>query len=126
MGCRKNPLPKEDRNREFGKDAFVVIKEVDRDDPSTFLLEGILAIKEGKMTTSMPGAIFVVGVPGDVIVGGKTFSSRQIILLTSEHEYILAPPGMTVTIPGEVEILGKAYGPGKLTILQDSKMPERL
>lgn len=124
MGCGRNPLPKEDRGREFGKDAFAVIKEVDRADPSKFVVGGIVGIEDGKMTSSMPGAVFVVGVADNVLAGGKTFTSRQIIILTSKPEYILAPPGMTITIPGEVEILGKTYGPGKFTVPQDSKMPE--
>jgi len=125
-GCGKNPLPKEDRGREFGKDAFVVIVEVDRDDPSIFLTRGIVGIEKGKMTSSMPGAVFVVGVADDVIAGGKTFTTRQIIILTSKPEYMLAPPGMTITIPGEVEILGQTYGPGKFRVPKDSKMPETL
>ncbi len=91
-GCgKKKLLPGEDRNREFGKDAFVVITEVDKYDPSSFVLEGSVSIIDGKAATSVPGAVFVVGVPGSVTVGGKTFTSRQIILLTSELAYTLAP-----------------------------------
>lgn len=125
MGCRRNPpsIPKEDRYREFGKDAFVVIKGVDRYDRSNFLLGGIVGIKDGQMTHSMPGAVLVVGVPDDILVGDKWFTSRQIILLTSEHKYILAPPGMTVTIPGKVEVFGKTYKAGKFRVPKDSKMP---
>ena len=126
--CSTNPLPipKEDRNRQFGKDAFTIITEVDKNDPSLFLLKGTVGIKQGKMTSSMPGAVFVVGVEDDVIMGGKTFTSRQIILLTSTPEYILAPPGMTITLPADVEVFGKTYKAGKFTVPEDSKFPDTL
>jgi len=78
------------------------------------------------MTSSMPGAVFIVGVPDSVIAGGKTFTSRQIILLTSKPEYILAPPGMSITIPADVEVFGKTYKAGKFMVPNDSKIPDAL
>ena len=125
-GCGKSALPAADKTREFGADTFVVITGVDKTDPSVFLLAGTVGIKDGKMTTSMPGAVFVVGVPDSVTVGGKTFTSRQIILLTSNSEHILAPPGMTITIPGDIEVLGKTYKAGQFTVPKDSKLPESM
>lgn len=126
VSCGKNPLPRGDRGLEYGKDAFAVIQEVDREDPSKFLVGGLVGIQGGKMTHTLPGAVFVVGVKDEVLVGGKKFLPRQIILLTPTSGHLLAPPGLTITIPGDVRVFGKTYQAGTFTVPEDSKLPESL
>ncbi len=99
--------------------------------PGNLKIEAVLSEEDtgkGKDTaivsTSLPGAVIVVGVPDGVTIGEKHFGFRQILLFSSNFKYILAPPGMELTIPADIEILGKSYGKGKLIVPDDSRIPK--
>jgi hypothetical protein len=122
----RRALPAEDRDREFGKDGFYVVNKLLNNDHSLFLMSGLVGVRDGTLTHSLPGAVFVVGITNWVSFGGKRFTSRQIVLLTSEHEHVLAPPGLELRIPSCITVMGKEYGPGTFTVPPDSMLPESI
>lgn len=108
----------------YGQDAFCVITAVDSSDPAKVVLNGTVAIKHSQMTTELPGAVFVVGVPS-VRIDDKEFTTRQIIVLDKHGRHVLASPGMRITIPESISILGYQYNPGTFRVPSDSRMPLR-
>ena len=119
---RQAGLSPKDANLNFGEKALSTIIAVDG--RGAKLTHGYVRIEDNRSTSSMPGAVFVVCTKEPVGIGEKVFHYREIVLLTSKLEYVLAPPGTVLTISKEIEILGRRYKPGTFVVPEDSKMPE--
>jgi hypothetical protein len=108
----------------FGEKTFATITRVDSDDCSVMFFDGIMSVEDGQLTTTIPGAVYIVGLPKGISCRGKQFDYREILLLNSAHEVVLAPPGLTLTIPREVEVLGRKFTPGQFVVPHNSKVPD--
>ena len=111
------PLPR------YGDKAFVTIIAVDKNDPDRMLLVGTVSIENGKLTTHLPGTVYIVGTDR-VVVEGKAYTYRQILVRNRRSRIVLAPPGALLIVPKDMKILGRLQKAGSLLVPEDSKWPE--
>jgi hypothetical protein len=78
--------------------AFVHIVAVDTSDPERWLIDGAVEIKDSKMATELPGAVFVVDLDG-VRVHGQDCARGQVLVRNKKGILEFAKPG-TVILSG--------------------------
>ena len=120
----KGGLSAKDRELNFGKDGISVIWGVDEDDPTRFAIRGPMGIKNNQMWYGHadPGAVVVVGVD-HCVIGDEEFSFGQILLRTTEHDLVLAPPDTRITISKTENVLGHELEAGAFVVPDDSRIP---
>jgi len=116
---RLTPLSAEDRNLRFGDHYFGIAYGADPRDPGNpdLLLEDAWCVGDGDSIFdlgSKPGAVHVIVMPQGVTIRDRQFAYREIVLVNSKREYILAPPGTWLSVP---------FSPGIFRVPSDSKMP---
>jgi hypothetical protein len=87
--------------------------------------QGSVAIKNGRTTDGLPGAVFVVGIEDGMEAEGKKFQYRDIFVRDAAGEIILAPAGAIITIPLDIELFGNKYSKSqRFVVPNDSKFPK--
>lgn len=103
----------------YGADSFQFVFQAD----GKTYARGSVAIKNGRGTDQLPGAVFVVGIEKGMEAGGKRFAYRDIFVIDAAGQISLALPGTVITIPTEVEMFGHAFKPQRFVVSKDSKFP---
>ena len=103
----------------FGVDSFQFIFQAE----GKTYARGKVAIRNGRESDKLPGAVFVVGIVKGIEAGGKSFGYRDIFVIDAAGQTSLAPPGIVITIPTEVEMFGHAFKPQRFVVAKDSKFP---
>ena len=106
---------------DYGKEAFVVIHDQQGDG---YKLGGTIPVSAGSIDAFVPGAVVVVAKESGVDLKSKRYDYRSILLIDSKRNFVVAPPGYKVWLPGDIELFGHKHRQGEFTVPSDSKMPK--